>query len=166
MEFDETVEDLRDAFEQLRAAGASEPGHRRALKAVLNELYRVQAYRLGREDAHSTAYYSHAEACDAGKITLGIVFLRGVLTHHLVKQVKPTLKPLYPSPNLYPSEDLYTTNFVWISGDDLKKVYAPKRHSPNLGYYETHVGGRMVLPTIRQAINFLLTDPVVRLKYV
>lgn len=55
-EFDETAEDLRAAFDDLRAAGGEEPRQRRALKAVLNELYRVQEYRCGRDKVNKQAY--------------------------------------------------------------------------------------------------------------
>jgi hypothetical protein len=168
-EFDETADDLRAAFEDLRAAGGEQPRQRRALKATLNELYRAQEYRFGRDKIHKKAYFTHAESCDAGKVTLGIVFLRGVLTHHLIKQVQPTRQPLYPSENLYPSEDLFPgTNYVWISGADLQKVHTPEpQFAKAQPYYDSHVGGRLMLPTIRQAIDFLLADPViVKLKYV
>jgi hypothetical protein len=51
-EFDETADDLRAAFRHLREAAGEEPRRRRALKAVLNELYRVPEYRLGRDKFH------------------------------------------------------------------------------------------------------------------
>jgi len=168
-EFDETADDLRVAFEDLRTAGGDEPHHRRALKAVLNELYRVHEYRLGRDKIHSNVYYPHAKSCDVGKVTLGILYLRGVLTHHLIKQVPPTSEPLYPSENLYPSEDLFPgANFVWISGADLNKVHTPDpQFAKSQPFYDSHVGGQLMLPTIRQAIDFLLADPVVvKLTYV
>jgi hypothetical protein len=62
-EFDETAEDLRAAFDHLRAAGGEEPRQRRALKAVLNELYRVQEYRCVRDKVNKRAYFAHAESC-------------------------------------------------------------------------------------------------------
>ncbi len=162
-EVDETTEDLHAAFDDLRAASGEHPRHRRALKAVLNELYRVQEYRRGRTKFSRTTYYTHAKSCDTGKVTLGVVFLRGVLTHHLIKQVQPTRQPLYPSQDLYPSEYLYPgSNFVWISGTDLLRVHTPDPgHKKDLPYYESHVGGQLMLPTIKQAIDFLLTDPIV-----
>lgn len=43
------------------------------------------------------------DGCSAGKITQGLVFLRGVLTHHLIKEVEPIPQLLYPGPNLYGS---------------------------------------------------------------
>jgi hypothetical protein len=49
----------------------------------------VQEYRGGRDKVNKRAYFAHAESCDPGKITLGIMFLRGVLTHHVIKQVRP-----------------------------------------------------------------------------
>jgi hypothetical protein len=105
-EFAETAEDLRAAFDDLRAAGGEEPRQRRALKAILNELHRVQEYRCGHDKVNKRAYFAHAESCDPGKVTLGIVFLRGVLIHHVIKQVRPTKQPLNPSEDLSPSEDL------------------------------------------------------------
>jgi hypothetical protein len=161
-EFDETVDDLRDAFDELREAGDEQPRHRRALKAILNELYRVQAYRFGRGEVNKKAYLAHAESCDPGKVTLGIVYLRGVVTHHLIKQVQPTSQPLHPSGDLYPSEDLYPgSNFAWISGTDLGMLHSPEpRFARSQSHYDSHVGDQLMLPTIRQAIDFLLTDPV------
>jgi hypothetical protein len=168
-EFDDTAEDLHAAFDDLRAAGGEEPRQRRALKAVLDELYRVQEYRCGRDKVNKQAYFAHAESCDPGKVTLGIVFLRGVLTHHVIKQVRPTKQPLYPSEDLFPSEDLSpASNFVWISGTDLLKVHTPEPQFANAQpYYDSHVGGQLMLPTIRQAMDLLLADPVVvKLEYV
>jgi hypothetical protein len=161
-EFGETADDLRAAFDDLRAAGGEQPRQRRALKAVLNELYQVQEYRLGRDNVNQDAYFAHAESCDPGKVTLGIVYLRGVLTHHLIKQVRSTSQPLHPSGDLYPSEDLYPgSNLVWISGTDLSKVHTPEpRFAKAQPHYDSHVGGQLMLSTIRLAINFLLTDPV------
>ncbi|MCA1695511.1 MAG: hypothetical protein LC749_12695 [Actinobacteria bacterium] len=168
-EFDDTAEDLRAAFDNLRAVGGEEPHQRRALKTVLNELYRVQEYRCGCNKVNKQPYFAHAESCDPGKITLGIVFLRGVLTQHVIKQVRPTKQPLYPSEDLSPSDDLSSgSNFVWISGTDLLEVHTPEPQFANVQpYYNSHVGGQLMLPTIRQAIDFLLTDPVVgKLEYV
>jgi hypothetical protein len=129
----------------------------------------VQEYRFGRGKVHQKAYFAHAESFDAGKVTLGIVFLRGVLTHHLIKRVGPTSQPLYPSDDLYPSEDLFPgTNFVWTSGAELSKGHTPEpQFKTGEQYYGSHVGGHLMLPTIRQAIDFVITDPVVvTLKYV
>ena len=129
----------------------------------------MQEYRLGRNKVHQQAYFAHAASCDAGKITLGIAFLRGVLTHHLIKPAQPARQPLYPSKNLYPSGDLFPgANFVWISGADLGKVHTPEpQFAKAKPYYDSHVGGQLMLPTVRATINFLLTDPViVQLEYV
>jgi hypothetical protein len=87
----------------------------------------------------------------------------------VIKQVRPTKQPLYPSEDLSPSEDLNPgSNFVWISGTDLLKVHTPEPQFANAQpYYDSHVGGQLMLPTIRQAIDFLLTDSVVvKLVYV
>lgn len=162
-EFDETADDLRYAFKELQVAGTAEPRHRRALKAVLNELYRVQEYRLGRKKVHRGAYFAHAKSCDAGKVTLGVTFLRGVLTHHLIKQVQPTTQLQYPSEDAYPGKYRFPgTNFVWITGAELSSKHTPDPgFAGNQPYYNSHVGGQMMLPTLEQAIDFLLTDPVV-----
>ena len=95
-----------------------------------------------------------------GKIAEGIVFLRGAMTHHLVKQVEPALVDLYPSDTLYPSEDLYPgSNFTWISADEMLAVH--NLDGPQGRLYANHVAGQMMLGTLRVAIQFLLTDPQV-----
>ncbi|MHA6797538.1 hypothetical protein ACVGVM_29120 (plasmid) [Pseudonocardia bannensis] len=120
----ETADDLRAAFEQLRNAGGVEPQHRRALKSVLDELYRAREFREGRSKVNRPHYTQRVDACVAGKITQGIVFLRGVLTHHLIKEVEPIPQLLYPGPDLYPSQDLFPdANFTWISAAEVKAIH-------------------------------------------
>lgn len=170
-ELDETEQDVRDAFEDLRMAAGAEPQQRRALKAVLNELYRLQEYRLGptkvkgkkRRRANKKAYFGHAESCDSGKVTLGVVYLRGVLTHHLTKPVQPVMQQLYPGETVHPGPDVYPgPNIAWISAAELKLFHKPDpEFAKSEPYYISHVGGHLVLPTIRQAIEFLLADPVI-----
>jgi hypothetical protein len=173
-EFDETVEDVRAAFDTLRAAGSAQPQQRRALRAVLNELYRLQEYRLGyvvpddRGRANAGPYFARAASCDPGRTILGILYLRGVLTHHLTKPVEPSTEPLYPSATLYPGENVHPgQNLTWISGPELQAVHTPQdRYARHESYYIGHVGNHLVLPTIQQAIEFLTTDPViVTMKY-
>ena len=99
---EETVADLDHALADLRAAGEDEVRQRRALKATLDDLYRLRAYR-----EESTAYYGRADHCDPGKITEGITFLRGVLTHHITKPVAPETRLLYPGPKTFPGPDTF-----------------------------------------------------------
>ena len=168
-EFDDAAEDLRAAFAELQEAKDEQPRQRRALKTVLNELYRVQEYRLGRNKVNQPAYFAHAEADDSGRVTLGIVYLRSVLTHHLVKPASPAMRSLFPSENLFPGNDVFPgENFEWITAAELDQVHTPDpRFAKGKPFYDTYVGGRLTLQTIRQAIDFLLADPtVVRFEYV
>lgn len=152
----ETVEDLNIAFEDLRAAG-DDAIQRRALKATLDNLYRIRAHRLQTPD-----YYEHSDSCDDGKITEGITYLRGILTHHLTKQVAPLKQPLFPGASVYPSEDLFPgSNLTWLEAAEVLKECPPPKKGcgkKQADFYRSHVGGQMVLPTIRAARHFLLND--------
>ena len=60
-----------------------------------------------------------------------------------------------------PAEDLFPgSNLTWLSTDDVLKVHPPttKRDHVLFGFYRSHVGDRMVLPTLRAARDFLVND--------
>jgi hypothetical protein len=152
----ETVDDLNVAFEDLRGGGDAAQ-QRRALKATLDNLYRVREHRR-----EAGGYFARSDSCDSGRVTEGITYLRGVLTHHVAKPVAPERQPLYPGENLYPSEDLFPgSNLTWLSANDVLKVHPPttKRDHVLFDFYRSHVGDRMVLPTLRAARDFLVNDP-------
>ena len=61
----ESLEDLHHAISELAKALGDQPRQRRAEKAVVNELYRLQGYR--REPGGSaTSYYSRANSTASG----------------------------------------------------------------------------------------------------
>ena len=61
----ETVEDLNVAFGNLQGAGGHQTLQRRALKATLDNLYRLRAHR-----AEAQTYLRRSDSCDAGRITV------------------------------------------------------------------------------------------------
>lgn len=153
----ETVDDLDFHFADLREAGGDEARQRRALKATLDNLYRLREHRR-----EKSGYFARSDSCDPGKITEGITYLRGILTHHITKAVAPQRQPLYLSENLYPSEDLFPgSNLTWLGADDVLAMHPPttKRDHVLFAFYRSHVGDRMVLPILRAARDFLVTDP-------
>jgi hypothetical protein len=153
----ETVEDLNVAFGNLQGAGGHQTLQRRALKATLDNLYRLRAHR-----AEAQTYLRRSDSCDAGRITEGITYLRGVLTHHITKPVAPENQPLYPGDDVYPSEDLFPgTNLTWLDASDVFRMQpqpAGGQRKVQAEFYRSHVGGRLVLPTIRVAREFLIND--------
>jgi len=121
-----------------------------------------QGRPVGSTKEHRTAYAQRVDACGGGKVTQGVVFLRGVLTHHLVKQVEPVPTPLYPP--FYPGPDTFPgANFTWLTTDVLLAIHpdVPKQQVAQFEHGRSHVAGQMMLPTLRQAIDFLLNDPVI-----
>lgn len=169
----ETAEDLAAAFDALRQAGGREPDHRRALKAVLNELYLVRAFREGRETnnrpVNRPAYLERVAATDAGKVTQGIVFLRGVITHHLIRRVEPVRQPAYPGPHFVLGPHTFLgSNFCWISTAEIDAQHTvPARQLAQYEHYRDHVAEQMMLPTLDVTIRFLLEDPdIIELEYV
>ena len=152
----ETVEDLDVTFEELRGGG-DEGQQRRALKATLDNLYRLREHRR-----QAGNYYARSDSWDAGKVTEGITYLRGVLTHHLTKPVAPRNEPLYPGEGVFPGQDLFPgSNLTWLSADDVLSIHPPdpKRGHVLFDFYRSHVGDQMVLPTVRTARDFLVNDP-------
>ena len=53
------------------------------------------------------------------------------------------------------------SNLTWLSANDVLKVHPPttKRDHVLFDFYRSHVGDRMVLPTLRAARDFLVNDP-------
>ncbi len=51
-------------------------------------------------------YQDTAEQCDDGLVTEAITAMRGRLVHDFVNGFRPQSGPIYPQPDLYPSEDL------------------------------------------------------------
>jgi hypothetical protein len=52
-------------------------------------------------------YQDTAEKCDDGLVTEAITALRGRLVHDFVNGFGSQSAPIYPRPELYPSEDLW-----------------------------------------------------------
>jgi hypothetical protein len=75
-------------------------------------------------------------------------------------QVQDTASADRHNQDLYPSEDLLPgSNYVWLDAADIRRVHSvSSQKTASFAYYETHVPGKMVLPTLRSAIRFLLDE--------
>jgi len=59
-------------------------------------------------------------------------------------------------------------NYVWLTADEIRAVHTvTTSETQSFAHYESHVGGRTVLPTLRAAVGFLLDDVnVAKLRHV
>lgn len=160
---EDVIEDLQVAIADF-AAVIAEPdaSRRRTLRTVLACLYELRVYREGVGGLKS-AYYSRAGASDEGKVTEGLIWLRGKKTHFLVHDLEPHRAVLYPGENVYPSEDLYPgSNLVWLPATEVSSVPLSKHAAGDLRrrvLYDECVADQPVLAVLRTAARFLVHDP-------
>jgi hypothetical protein len=120
------------------------------------------AYREGATDADKKTYRDKAAKSRQGRITEGIIALRGGMTHELVKHVPPEARPLYLGNNLYPSPNLFPgKNLTWLLPGEMPNPLTKRfPRDPRPSYYANDVAGRPVLTTLEVARHFLV-DPAV-----
>jgi hypothetical protein len=149
------VGDLHMEFDRLTRAGDAGE-QRRALRSTLATLYELRCYR--KDTARS--YYSHADNCYPGRVTEGIILLRGQLTHKVARRYLPEERPLHPSATRFPGRHTYPgANLMWLSPNEMEDQL-PDRATDDYRYefYCYDVAGTPVLETFQIAIDFLLDD--------
>ena len=124
----DAIKDSKAAFNRLLQA--RDVDERRALRDVLENLYSLRCYREGDTKATKSAYRQRAAACRSGRMTEGVIFLRGEMIHKLTKRYSPE-KP-----------------------DPLSLKVDDSRYRA----YESDVAGQPVLETLHTAIEFLEND--------
>jgi hypothetical protein len=149
-DFDVAVDRLR------RAAPADSTEQRRALRDALACLYELREYREN-VSGGKQGYWTTAASCEEGQVTEGIVCLRGKMVHELIR-AEPQIRPLAPSNNLYPSDDLAPgANLTWLQPGEMANPPQPRSsRDPGPTYYANVVAGRPVLPTLAMARRFLV----------
>jgi hypothetical protein len=149
------VSDFDAAIDRLRDAPAASDEQRRGLREALACLYELRVYRE-RTFTGGEAYWDRADRYDAGKVTEGIVGLRGEMVHKLVR-AESEMRPLYPSEDLRPSDYLYPgENLTWVPPDEMDPPPQWRSGDRRSTYYETVVAGQPVLPTLDVARHFLV----------
>jgi hypothetical protein len=98
-------------------------------------------------------------------VTEAITALRGRLVHDFVNGFGPQSGPIYPRPNLYPSEDLWPgDNLVWRRPEDMGRPLTRKdlpRQKPAIFDACTdHVAGLPVLQPLQHVRRFLIEPTV------
>ena len=161
---DEAAEDFDIAVDQLRAA--NDPGaRRRAIKAILDEVYRLREHRwqqVGNVDAYQLLARQHR----AGRTVEGLSAVRAVPAHFVAQLVSviPEMQPVYPSDDLFPSEDLKPgLNLTWLRTVAMSSAPAVLTRSATSArdtspYYGSDVAGRPVFQTLDDARSWLVTD--------
>jgi hypothetical protein len=161
----DVINDCKAAFDRLlRAQDADE--QRRALHDALENLYALRCYREGETKASRTAYWQRAGACRSGRVTEGVILLRGEMMHNITKWhapqgPAPRKKPLYPGPNTYPGNFTFPgSNLTWLHPTEMRDPLSPKvLGDSRYPAYMADVAGRPVLETLHTAREFLVNDP-------
>ena len=162
---EEAAEDFDAAVQQLRAA--SDAGEqRRAIKAILDEVYRLREHRWRQLGATVDAYQLVARQHPAGRTVEGLSALRTVPTHSVAELVAviPEMRPLYPAENLFPSQNLYPGgNLTWLETGSMRAAPSVLTRSATSSqdtspYYDSDVAGRPVFQTTADARFWLLTE--------
>ena len=153
------VDDFDAEFDRLLHARDTDE-QRRALRSVLETLYSLRAHREG--GAAKAAYRSRASSCHDGRMTEGIVQMRGQLIHNVVRQYSPEERPLLPEPATYTGNYTFPgSNLVWLHPTERKD---PLPHDvladPRYPFYASTVASQPVLETLQVAREFLVNDPV------
>ena len=145
--------DVDDAFEDLRASGDDDTAQRRAGRAMLGALFEVrEEFRI----SQGSAYWIEVERGVQGKVTEGILVIRGRMTHGPLNDIRPAFKVAYPGPKFFPSKYAYPgSNLTWLELDDMPPAdRAELERRDDNGRYANHVAGYMVLPTLDIARQF------------
>jgi hypothetical protein len=161
---EEAAEDFDASVDQLRAA-IDHGGRRRAIKAILEEVYRLREHRV-RQVGSIDAYQLMARQHRAGRTVEGLSAVRTVPAHFVAELVTviPEMRALYPSEDLFPSEDLYPgSNLKWLETGAMstapsvltRTATSERDTSP---YYDSDVAGRPVYQTMEDARSWLVTD--------
>jgi hypothetical protein len=95
--------DLNAAFQRLLNSGSVPDEERRALRDALACLYELREHRI----QSASDYFDSTKTSRAGRVTEGIVWLRGRKTHAASARPEPRGVPLYPGDSVYPSEFLF-----------------------------------------------------------
>jgi hypothetical protein len=135
---------------------------RRALRSILETLYSLRCHRLDNTQPVPLAYYNRAQACQGGRVTEGIVLIRGQLIHKVTKRHAPEEKDLHPGEDTYPGDFTYPgANLTWLSPTEMRDPLPPDVVG-NVRYsaYVADVAGRPVLETLQIARDFLVNDPI------
>jgi len=155
------VDDFDVEFDRLRQAQDADE-QRRALRSALETLYSLRVHREGDTQAAKTAYRSHASACQGGRVTEGMILLRGQMMHRVTKRYAPEMKPLYPGPRTFPGNFTYTgENLMWLAPAEMHdQLPLGVVNDPRYPAYVADVAGLPVLETLQIAREFLVNDPV------
>lgn len=155
------VDDFDAEFDRLLHAQTADE-QRRALRSVLETLYSLRCHREDNTRPARSAYRTRASACHGGRVTEGIVLLRGQLIHKIVKRHAPEMRPLYPGPKTFPGRYTFPgSNLIWLEPTEMPdQLPSDVVSDPRYPAYVTDVAGLLVLATLQTAKDFLVNDPV------
>jgi hypothetical protein len=149
MEFD-SAEECADTEAQLSA-----------LDGVLDYLYRIREYRRHHNVDGIAGYDASARANSSGRITEGVIMLRGKLTHYLMTRIEPRMSELYPGSNLFPGEGILIGMVLrWPAAGLVLREHPDLLHHAAWCFYESEVGQMPVRITLDAAQDFLLDNAI------
>ncbi len=153
--------DLDVEFDRLLQAQDADE-QRRALRNVLEILYSLRCHREEHTHPSPSAYRSRASVCHGGRVTEGIILLRGQMMHKVTKRFDPEKRGLYPGPKTYPGKCTFPgSNLTWLHPQEMPDRMPPEVvNDVRYGAYVADVSGRPVLETLQIAKDFLVNDPV------
>lgn len=123
---------------------------RRSIDAALESIYR--ASNVLKEG--NPTYWEAASRTIEGRTMQAIIYMRGRVTHRLVETHEPEI--LVPSPDVYPSEDLFTdVNYYWNTWDEMADEMEPIDKHDKRDLVEQLVAGRLVVESLRRSVRYL-----------
>ena len=133
---------------------------RRNLRTALACIYELRAYREDKGELQ-IAYHLRAKSSSSGRITDGIVWVRGKMTHRLTQARNPGAQPLLPGPRTLTGEYTFPgSNIVWRPATDIMSTTGGNdTEVERRGFYENYVAGQPVLEGLHAAREFLVNDP-------
>lgn len=157
---DDVIADVDFAIDRFTDAIGDADAERRALRNALAVIYELRAYR---EDSGGlrTAYHMRAKASNTGRITEGIVWVRGKMTHRLTEARSPSAQPLLPGLSTHTGEyTLPGSNIVWRPSVEVtSQMGGDRTEAERRGFYDAYVAGQPVREGLHSARKFLVNDP-------
>jgi len=153
----EVSSDLDAAIGRLGAAGADIEEQRRALQVTSLCLRVLRGYR----NATVAGYPAKADQAAGGQAVEAIFGLRGKPVYDLVVDVGSRSQLHYPREDLLRGDEVVPGSYlIWRQPADVVPPLLPAHFVPPkaFGFYMSRLAGRMVLPTLQNARDFLVSS--------
>lgn len=151
----EIADDFDAAVVRIRQA-KTEPLQRRAIREALGHLYTLREFRAGQQNKRrkiaEPLYLRQADKDPDGRITEGLVFIRGQLVHQVTKLVGVKTTSALSA--------RVTATFGVLAWLRLEEMDLNSSIGDQTEYYKMFVAGRPVIDTLDAARRFLVESPL------